>query len=98
MNNPPQEHESLAARFYADQVLRRLVGETVVFTQEVERASFTVPAGARGTVQEPFMNDGLLVAAIELEEPLEGAEDYDNEVHWIEDSNLFDFEDQVELA
>jgi len=89
---------TLAQRFFAKQVLDHLVGRQVVFTTEVDRGDFVVQAGATGIVQPPFTDDGRLVAAVQLEDPPAGAEPYDNEVHWIEDLNLIDFEDEVALA
>lgn len=90
--------ETLAQRFYIDQVLRALVGQEVVILCDIEREDFIVPAGAKGTVQDPFLSDGMLVACVLLDEPPEGSQDYDGEIHWIEDLNLLDFEDEVRLA
>lgn len=90
--------ENLAQRFYMDQVLRALVGQEVVLMCDIEREDFSVAAGSTGVVQDPFLVDGMLVACVLLDTPPEGSEDYDGEVHWIEDLNLMDFEDEVRLA
>ena len=97
-NIPPSETKSLASRFYAQQILDRLAGQRVVFTTDIDRVDFTVEAGATGTVQKPFLLEGRLVAAVALDDPPEGSLPYDGEVHWMEDVNLFDFEDEVELV
>ena len=88
---------AFVSRFYAQQILTTLTGQRVVFKVDVERERFTVPAGTVGIVRSPFMVDGKLVAAVEFEDPPPGAADYDNEVHWMEDVNLIDFEDEIEL-
>lgn len=95
---PNTAAETLAQRFYIDQILRELVGREVVILCDIERENFTVPAGATGTVQEPFLDQGMLVACILLDTPPAGSEDYDGELHWIENINLLDFEDEVRLA
>ncbi len=87
----------LASRFYAQQILLSLSGQRVRFKVPVEREGFTVPAGATGTARDPFMVDGKLVAAVELDDPPPGAAQFDNEVHWKEDYTLFDLEDEIEL-
>lgn len=98
MNKPtPPETESLASRFYAQQILDQLAGKRVVFKTDIDRVYFTVKAGAQGVVQAPFLLDGKLVAAVELDDPPEGSVPYDGEVHWVEDVNLIDFEEDVEL-
>lgn len=93
-----QPSEALARRFYAQQVLTALVGKRVRFRVDVQRDEFDVPAGTTGIARPPFMVNGLLVAAVELDDPPPGAGECDNEVHWMEDCNLIDFEDEVELA
>lgn len=99
MNNlPPPEMQSLASRFYAQQILARLTGEHVVFKIDVDRGDFIVEAGATGVVQKPFLLEGKLVAAVVLDDPPTGSLPYDGEVHWLENVNLFDFEDEVELV
>jgi len=91
--------ESLARRFYADQVLHALTGSRVRLKVDVERAEFTVPAGSTGIAMEPFLtDDGRLVAAVMLDDPPTEVQEFDGELHWIEDINLVDFEDEVELA
>jgi hypothetical protein len=92
------DHVDLARRFYQQQVLEVLVGRKVRFKVDVDRVDFTVRKGATGIMQPPFLHDGRLVAAVLLNRPPAAAHDYDNEVHWIEDENLIDFEDEVELA
>lgn len=43
---------------------------------------FIAPAGATGTVVDH--GDDQIVLAVRLDEPLAGAEDWDNEVHWLD--------------
>ena len=93
----PPAPSGLANRFYAQQILATLSGQRVRFKVEVQREEFTVPAGMTGIARPPFMVDGKLVAAVELDDPPPGAAQFDNEVHWMEDFNLFDFEDEIEL-
>lgn len=95
---PPEDAASLARRFYAQQVLQDLTGRQVRFMVDVERETFLVHAGATGVVMDPFLVDGRLVAGVWLDEPPRGSEAYDGEVHWIEDCNLIDFEDEIELV
>lgn len=97
-NRPPSEMQSLASRFYAQQILDQLTGEQVVFKKDIDRGEFIVEAGATGVVQKPFLMEGKLVAAVVLDDPPAGSLPYDGEVHWLEDINLFDFEDEVELV
>lgn len=89
---------TLAQQFFAKQVLEHLVDRRVEFLVEVDRGTFIVPKGATGIVQQPFTDDGRLVAAVLLDSPPAGATPYDGEVHWIEDVNLIDFEDEVQLV
>lgn len=96
MEQVPQA-KSLAAQFYAQQVLLQLSGRRVRFKSGVERQDFSVSAGATGVVQLPFLHEGKLVAAVRLDSPPAAAKQYDGEVHWVEDINLIDFEDEVEL-
>lgn len=90
--------EAVARQFYAKQVLEALAGKQVRLKVDIERDTFIVPAGSTGIAQDPFLVDGLLVAAIKLDDPPPEAKDFDGELHWMEDINLIDFEDEVELA
>lgn len=92
------ESESLAKRFFARAVLHEVVGRKVKFTRPVERLEFTVRKGSVGWIMEPFMDEGKLVAAVRLASPPSGAEAFDGEVHWKEDFNLLEFEEDVELT
>ena len=95
---PTEHHEELAARFYAKHVLETLSGRRVRFTCDVERMGHLVEEGAEGTVRDPFLEGGKLVAAVELDEAPDWLEPFDGEVHWVEDINLLDFEEQVTLV
>lgn len=99
---PPPKHpmdapETLARRFYQHELLHELSGRRVRFVEDVKREGFTVQAGATGVVMDPFLNEGLLVAAVKLDNEPETAAEYDYEVHWVEDYTLIDFEEQIEL-
>lgn len=91
------EARALAQQFYAKQVLDALIDRKVVFTSDVDRVDFIVEKGATGVLQAPFISDGLLVAAVLLDDPPPGSEAFEGEVHWMEDINLIDFEDEVTL-
>jgi len=95
---PTEEARALAQRFYVKQVLEALIDREVVFTRDVDRVDFIIKAGATGVMQAPFTSDGLLVAAVLLNDPPRACRAFDGEVHWMEDVNLIDFEDEVALA
>lgn len=97
MDTQQEQAEALARQFYAKTVLEELAGKRVRIKTDVDRGIFTIEAGALGVVQPPFLHEGKLVAAVKLDDPPEEAEPFDGEVHWMEDVNLFDFEDEVEL-
>lgn len=92
------EASKLARQFYASQILDELTGRRVRFVEEVERDEFTVEEGATGEIMAPFLHEGRLVAAVRLDDPPPGSEEFEGEVHWIEDETLLDFEEQIELA
>jgi len=89
--------DALARRFYQQELLRELADRRVRFKTDVQRQDFEVLEGATGVAMKPFLHEGKLVAGVTLDDPPEGAEEFDGEVHWKEDVNLFDFEDEIEL-
>lgn len=74
-------------------------GTRVRLTQDVERyPHFVAPQGAKGTVTKS--RDDLV--AVQLDEPLNGAEEWDNEVQWfdgmVEDADFREvFQEDVEV-
>lgn len=57
---------------------------------------FVVPAGATGVMQRPALtDDGKLFVAMKLDDPIDGAELFEGEVHWVEDVTFLDFESDV---
>jgi hypothetical protein len=60
---------------------RPAIGSRVELVADVERyPHFIAPAGATGVVVD--LGDPGIVLAVRLDEPLAGAEDWRNEVHW----------------
>jgi len=59
-------------------------GARVRLTADVERfPHFIAPKGATGTVEiQPDLSGELEVYAVRLDKPLEGAEEWANEIHW----------------
>jgi hypothetical protein len=90
--------KALAARFMADQLWTRRIGERVRFARTVRRDEFTVPAGRVGTIVAPFLADGDLVLAVKLRTPVAGSEPFEGEVHWREGVNLEEVEADLTLA
>ena len=74
-------------------------GSRVELVVDVDRyPHFVAPAGATGTVVEH--GDPGIVLAVRLDEPVAGAEDWDNEVHWLDgdaDLNDLDVDEYLEL-
>lgn len=90
--------KAMGMTWYRHELWSRLKGRKVVFARTVERDSFTVPRGRVGFVEEPIMDDGVLVLAVRLQTPPEGSKDYDGEVHWREGVNLLEVEDDIRLV
>jgi len=58
-------------------------GSRVELVVDVDRyPHFIAPRGATGTVVDH--GDPQIVLAVRLDEPVAGAEDWDNEVHWLD--------------
>jgi hypothetical protein len=58
-------------------------GTRVALTRDVDRyPHFIAPNGATGTVVDH--GDPSIVLAVRLDDRLAGAEDWDNEVHWLD--------------
>jgi hypothetical protein len=58
-------------------------GSRVELVVDVDRyPHFVAPAGSTGTVVDH--GDPQIVLAVRLDEPLAGAEEWDNEVHWLD--------------
>lgn len=69
------------------------IGSRVRLRHDVDRfPHFVAPAGALGTVVDPPEPDGT---AVRLDEIVEGADDWDNEIHWV---NGDDPEPDLELV
>ena len=66
------------------------IGDRVELIVDVDRfPHFVAPAGSTGTVVD--VGDSQIVLAVRLDEPVDGAEDWDNEVHWTDgDADLND--------
>lgn len=83
MTETPDDAKDLAARLFAHEKLHALAGAKVRFARDVDRQPhFTVPKGTTGTIMTPFLNEGVLVAAVKLDATLPGSEPFEDEVHW----------------
>lgn len=72
-----------------------IVGERVEIVRPVERFPFFIAnPGLRGTVTEA----NKYCVAVRLDEPLVGAEEWDNEVHWLADYDAPPTDDLRSLA
>jgi hypothetical protein len=62
------------------------VGTKVRLRHDVDRyPHFIAPKGATGTVTK--VDDEVLI--VSMDQPISGAEDWDNEVHWFDDLRPF---------
>ena len=86
--SPPVESWSEAQRGYHDALTPPItfkVGDRVRLTQDVERfPHFIAKAGSTGVVSE---NNGENQVSVKMDEILEGAEEWDNEVCWYDDDH-----------
>ena len=73
-------------------------GDRVELVVDVDRfPHFVAPAGATGVVVD--LGDPQIVLAVRLDAPLAGAEEWDNEVHWLDgDAELNDMSVDEYLA
>ena len=87
-------------KFYAFELLDRLKGGQVRFVQEVTRGPWIIPEGTTGILLPPcHTSHSLIFAAVKLDDPPATlAEEYDGEIHWIEDDTLFDIQRDVTIT
>lgn len=108
MGAPVSEPLKLPATAQGERLAQQLVawrqlvdhkGRRVRLARDVSRQPyFVAKKGATGVVVAPFLDGPDLVAAIKLDHPPSGAEQFEGEIHWKQGVNLLeDFEKDVEL-